>query len=87
MMDEINNKDLIDYHERTYGGQLQDMYPFNSTLVGLDGIYVASYDNKQSFINSPCIVTKNQTLLTGNYVFAYHLWDMALLKKVGCKAV
>lgn len=45
--------------------KLQDLYPFDSAILGLDGIYSTSGDDS-FFINSNCIVTFDRIVTTGH---------------------
>lgn len=42
--------------------KLQDKYNYNSTILGLRNLYIASEDGS-IFINHPCILTRDQTLI------------------------
>ena len=68
-MNKINTEELINSHSRQPYNKLQDMFPFNSTEAGLNGVYVASDEGKSFYINTPCIVTSNKTITKEtNYV-------------------
>jgi len=60
--------DIIDYqHIKQYCGckvKLQDSFPFDSFLLGIEGLYHPVGDNEY-FINSPSIVTKNNNVQEG----------------------
>ena len=43
---------------------LQDLYKFNSTIVGLNGIY-HTIGKDSFFVNSTCIWVRNQIITTG----------------------
>ena len=51
--------------------KLQDLHPYDSAIVGLNGIYFVDY--KGDFhINAPFIIAPNKTISTGNtYVLMY----------------
>ena len=64
-MDLINKAELITYHNRCPYRKLQDLFPFHSTVAGLNGVYVASDDGKSFYINTPCVVAHNKTIIKG----------------------
>ena len=62
-MNSIDYEQLIDYHNNNDKRKLQDLFPFNSTVAGLNDVYVASDDGKSFYINTPCIVASNKTII------------------------
>ncbi len=60
-MNSINYSQLIDYHNDK--SKLQDIFPFHSTLAGLNGVFVANIDNESFYINTPCIVAFDKTII------------------------
>lgn len=53
--------------------KLQDLYPYDAAIWGLDGIYTP-VGNDSFIINDQCITAKNNTITTGyTYVLAYPL--------------
>ena len=62
-MKSIDNEQLIDYYNNNSKRKLQDLFPFHSTLVGLNGVYVTSDDGKSFYVNTPCIVASNKTII------------------------
>ena len=42
----------------------QDLFPYDSTILGLNGIYTTMGDNK-FYINSPCIIATNKIVTKG----------------------
>jgi hypothetical protein len=47
---------------------LQDKYPYDATILGLNGIYYTVGENS-FFVNSPCILTEDQIITRGlNYL-------------------
>jgi hypothetical protein len=60
-MNSINYNQLIDYHNDKR--KLQDLFPFHSTLAGLNGVFVANIDNESFYINTPCIVAFDKTII------------------------
>lgn len=45
--------------------KIQDMHPIDSTIPGLNNIYLAIGEDTH-YINSPCIVAKNKIVRTGS---------------------
>ena len=45
--------------------RLQDYFPYNKTIVGLEGHFTPIGDNK-FYINSQCIAAYNKTIITGH---------------------
>ena len=62
-MDYINTEDLINYHNTYPYRKLQDLFPFHSTVAGLNDVYVASDDGYSFYINTPCIVALDKTII------------------------
>lgn len=60
-MKQINTEELINSHNSQPDYKLQDLFPFNSTGVGLDGIFASSVDGK-FHINNACILTDERTI-------------------------
>jgi len=44
--------------------KLQDRYPYDSAIVGLNNLYIVDYKG-DFYINSPCIMVINKTIITG----------------------
>jgi hypothetical protein len=44
--------------------KLQDRYPYDSAIVGLNNLYIVDYKG-YFYINSPCIMATNKTICTG----------------------
>ncbi len=64
----ISNMDIIDYqHLKQYCGcktKLQDNYPFDEFMLGIDGIYHTIGDDSY-FINAKNIISQEHILITG----------------------
>jgi hypothetical protein len=51
--------------------RLQNVHPFDSAVVGLNGIYFVNYEG-DFHINAPFIIATNKTIRTGNtYILIY----------------
>ena len=44
--------------------KLQDKYKYDSTILGLENLYMVDYEGN-FFINSPCIMATDKTIFTG----------------------
>jgi hypothetical protein len=44
--------------------KLQDRYPYDSAIVGLNNLYIIDYEGN-FYIYSPCIMAINKTIITG----------------------
>jgi hypothetical protein len=44
--------------------KLQDKYKYDSTILGLENLYMVDYEGN-FFINSPCIMATDKTIYTG----------------------
>ena len=44
--------------------KLQDKYKYDSTILGLENLYMVDYEGN-FFINSPCIMATDKTMYTG----------------------
>lgn len=42
----------------------QDQHPYDSTILGLENLYMVDYEGN-FFINSPCIMATDKTMSTG----------------------
>jgi hypothetical protein len=62
-MKSIDNERLIDYHNNNRNRKLQDLFPYNSTLAGLNGVYFSIDDGNAYYINTPCIVAFDKIIL------------------------
>jgi hypothetical protein len=52
--------------------KLQDRYPYDSAIVGLNNLYIVDYKG-DFYINSPCIMATNKTICTGvTYLLVYN---------------
>ena len=62
-MDHINKEELINYHNIHPYKKLQDLFPVNLAAKDLEGIYNASDDGNSFYINTPCIVALDKTII------------------------
>jgi len=42
--------------------QLQDYFPANETILGLDNIFTRNVDGFTFYVNSPCVIASNQQI-------------------------
>jgi hypothetical protein len=52
--------------------KLQDLHPYDKTIVGLNNLYIIDYEGN-FYINSPCIMATDKTICTGRtYLLVYY---------------
>ena len=52
--------------------KLQDRYPYDSAIVGLNNLYIVDYKG-DFYINTPCIMATDKTITTGRtYLLVYY---------------
>ena len=62
-MNSIDYDQLIDYHNNNSKRKLQDLFPYHSTVAGLNGVYYAIEEGESYYINTPCVVAFDKIIL------------------------